>query len=119
MQGRIKRKAAEQAAHRRPLTDAAALDPVCPLCDRPVPPSQRDAHHLVPRSRGGVATVVMHRICHRQVHALFTEAELERHYPTAEALRAHPEMARFIQWIAAKPAAFTERTRKSTRLRRS
>jgi hypothetical protein len=28
---------------------------------------QRDAHHLVPKSRGGTETVWLHRICHRQI----------------------------------------------------
>jgi 5-methylcytosine-specific restriction endonuclease McrA len=117
VQGRIKRKQTE-ARNAWPLAHAGAqADPVCPLCDRPIPASQRDAHHLVPRSRGGVETVWLHRICHRQVHALFTEAELERHYANADALRSHPEMARFLDWVRRKPGDFFERTRKSQRLR--
>ncbi|MCD8504963.1 MAG: HNH endonuclease [Burkholderiaceae bacterium] len=91
--------------------------PVCPLCERPVPASEADAHHLVPKSRGGTRTVVLHRICHRQVHALFTEVELERQYPTIESLRAHPELARFLAWVKGKPDDFFERTRKSKRLK--
>jgi hypothetical protein len=90
---------------------------ICPLCDRPIPADQRDAHHLVPKSRGGVQTAWLHRICHRQVHALFTETELARQYPHAEALRAHPEMARFLAWVKQKPDGFFERTRKSRRVR--
>jgi len=94
-----------------PLDD----DPVCPLCGRPIPPSQRDAHHLVPRSRGGTRTQLLHRICHRQVHALFSETELAREYATADALLAHPDMARFVDWVRTKPPEFMERTRKSGR----
>lgn len=116
MQGRIKRKQATAALVPPPATPAA--DPVCPLCGRPIPLSQRDAHHLVQKSRGGVETVWLHRICHRQIHALFTETELARHYRTAEALRAHEEMARFLAWVRTKPADFFERTRKSQRLRK-
>jgi len=55
----------------------------------------------------------MHRACHKQVHALFTETELARHYPSTQALRAHPEMARFIDWIADKPSNFNPPTRRS------
>jgi hypothetical protein len=114
VQGRIKRK---QAAE-RPLVRRPEQDPVCPLCDRPIPASQRDEHHLVPKSRGGVETVCLHRICHRQIHALLTEAELEREFRQVDALRQHPEMARFLAWVRRKPPDFFERTRKSDRLKR-
>ncbi len=115
MQGRIKQKLA--AAH-APFQNKANEPVLCPLCDRSIPPSQRDAHHLVPKSRGGVDTVWLHRICHRQIHALLSEAELERDYCFVEALRSHPEMARFLQWVRTKPDDFFERTRKSQRIRR-
>lgn len=62
-------------------------------------------------------TVWLHRICHRPVHAPFTEAELERDYRDVETLRAHPQMARFLDWVRRKPDDFFERTRKSVRLR--
>ena len=29
---------------------------VCPLCERPIPDAQKDAHHLVPKSKGGRQT---------------------------------------------------------------
>lgn len=114
MQGRIKRR---QAAARPPVSRAPD-DLVCPLCDRPIPASQRDEHHLVPKSRGGVQTVSLHRICHRQIHALLSEAELERDFRDVESLRQYPEMARFVDWVRRKPPDFFERTRKSDRLRR-
>jgi len=110
-QGRIKRL--QSAARSPPPSDNATELAVCALCDRPIPPALRDAHHLVPKSRGGEVTVFMHRACHKQVHALFTETELARHYPSTQALRAHPEMARFIDWIADKPSNFNPPTRRS------
>lgn len=115
MKGRIKRRLAQAIESAQPAADNTAM--VCPLCDRPIPPSQRDAHHLVPKSRGGVHTAWLHRICHRQIHALFTETELAREYHHVEALRAHPDVARFVSWVRAKPNDFQERTRKSLRLR--
>lgn len=108
-QGRIKRL--QTAARAQPLHLAEKA--VCALCDRPIPPALRDAHHLIPKSRGGVTTVALHRACHKQVHALFTETELARHYPTPEALRAHPELARFITWVQSKPIDFNPPTRRS------
>jgi hypothetical protein len=60
-----------------------------------------------------VETVWLHRVCHRQVHALFTETELARSYSTAEALRAHPTMARFQVWVDDKPPEFNPPIRRS------
>ena len=112
--GRIKRR---QLARSDALPSAEEGDPTCPLCGRPIPPSQQDAHHMVPKSRGGRATTVLHRICHRQLHALFSEQELAREYASPEALLAHPDVAKFVAWVKAKPPAFMERTRKSARRR--
>ena len=91
---------------------------ICPLCERAIPPAQRDAHHLVPKSKGGRRTEFLHRVCHRQIHALLTEVELARHYATVEALRAHPEIGSFVAWVKTKPDDFFVATRKSARLRR-
>jgi len=90
---------------------------ICPLCEREIPPSQRDAHHLVPKSKGGRDTEYMHRICHRQIHALFTETELAKQFNSVDALLAHPGIQRFVEWVKSKPADLMERTRKSQRLR--
>lgn len=89
----------------------------CILCDRPVPPAQRDAHHLVPKMKGGKLTAPMHRICHRQVHALFSEKELACSYNTAEALLTHIEIQKFVTWVKSKPDDFFERTRRAVRRR--
>ena len=90
---------------------------ICPICDREIPDSQKDAHHLVPKSKGGKATEYLHRICHKQIHALFTETELAVKLNNAASLRDHPEMAKFISWVKSKPNSFYEKTRKSARLR--
>lgn len=95
----------------------APVELMCPLCERKIPPSQYDAHHLIPKSRGGRHTEYLHRICHRQIHALFTETELARQFNSVEALLAHPDMAVFVAWVKTKPEDFMERTRKSQRLR--
>jgi hypothetical protein len=89
----------------------------CPLCERPIPDSQKDEHHLVPRLKGGKETQTMHRICHRQIHALFTEAELAQKYNTAEALLEHPEVQTFVQWVKKKPNDFYTSPKMSNRKR--
>ncbi|MBY0409417.1 MAG: HNH endonuclease [Burkholderiaceae bacterium] len=91
---------------------------VCPLCGRAVPPAQRDAHHLVPKSKGGRQTTLMHRVCHRQIHALLTETQLARQYATVEALLAHPELKVFVSWVQTKPDDFFVATRKSAAVRK-
>jgi hypothetical protein len=100
------------------LNAAPPLAVVCPLCDRAIPPAQRDAHHLVPKSKGGRQTTLMHRVCHRQIHAVLTEAELARQYATVDALLAHPELKVFVAWIRTKPDDFFVSVRKSARVRR-
>jgi hypothetical protein len=93
------------------------LEIACPICDRLIPESQKDAHHLIPKSKGGKTTEYLHRICHRQIHALFTETELAMKLNTALALQEHPEMQRFIHWVKSKPNHFYEKSRKSSRLK--
>lgn len=87
-------------------------DPLCPLCLRPIPPdAPQSQHHLVPRLKGGKGgpTVLLHHICHKEIHATLTEAELARSYYTVEALRAHPRLAAFIAWVAKRPPQFLSR----------
>ena len=113
MIGKIRQKLISLA----PAPSLKAVDSVCPICDRPIPESQKDAHHLIPKSKGGKATEYLHRICHRQVHALFTETELAVKFNTAAVLQKHPEMQRFIHWVKSKPNHFYEKSRKSSRLK--
>jgi hypothetical protein len=95
-------------------------DPVCPLCGRPIPGSARQSlHHLVPRLKGGRdgPVVLLHAICHNEIHATLTEAELARRFDTVEKLRRHPKLARFIRWVAGKPPDFHARSRANHRMR--
>lgn len=54
----------------------------------------------------------VHPICHRAIHARLSNAELARAYGEAPALRAHPDIARFLAWVAARPPDFHAPTRK-------
>ena len=62
-------------------------------------------------------TQALHRICHRQIHALFSEAELEKSYATVEALLEHEEMRKFVAWVVKKPPGFFDGTKRSNRRR--
>ena len=95
--------------------------PFCALCGRPIPPEARQSlHHLVPRLKGGKGgpVVLLHQICHNEIHATLTEAELARTYATPEALRAHPRLAKFIAWVARRPPVFHAPTPGRRRQRR-
>jgi hypothetical protein len=88
-------------------------DPICPLCGRPIPPGARQSlHHLVPKLKGGKGgpTVLLHQICHNEIHATLSEAELASAYSTIDALRAHPRLAKFIKWVGKRPPAFHSKT---------
>ncbi|WP_260927928.1 HNH endonuclease [Novosphingobium sp. 9] len=83
----------------------------CWLCDRPL--GQRvEWHHPVPKSRGGRRTVPVHPICHRTLHATFPNARLAKLGEDLAMLRATPEIARFLSWVASKPPDFHAPTAK-------
>ena len=88
-------------------------DPVCPLCERPIPPdAPQSLHHLIPKLKGGKGgpTILIHHICHKEIHATLSEAELARSYASVDALRAHPRLAKFFQWVAKCPPQFLSKT---------
>ncbi|MCD7058365.1 restriction endonuclease [Pelagibacterium xiamenense] len=96
-------------------------DQVCPLCGRPIPSEAKSSrHHLTPRLKGGarMGTVRLHQICHSAIHARFSEAEIARRLSDIGALRADPEIAKFIAWVKTKPPGFHAPTR-MTRKRRA
>lgn len=111
VQGRIKRLRSAALIEKRQAIAEQKF--VCALCDREIPKVLRDAHHLIPKSKGGLTTVLMHRACHKQIHALFTETELARQYSSIEALQSHPEIAKFIDWVKQKPNDLNLQTRRS------
>jgi hypothetical protein len=91
--------------------DAVAIA-VCPLCDRPIPPHvPQSLHHLIPKLRGGKGgpVVLLHHICHREIHATLSESTLARQYNTIAALRTHPRLAGFIAWVAKRPPEFSSK----------
>lgn len=73
----------------------------CQLCQRDLP--SLTVHHLVPRSQGKrgqpLPTLLICSACHRQIHALFSNAELARDLNTRDKLVSHPAMERFLKWV--------------------
>jgi hypothetical protein len=99
------------------VAPAAGEVDTCPLCGRMIPASQRDRHHLVPRVKGGKETELLHRICHRQIHAIFSEAELARRYNTVESLLSNEQIRMFVDWVRKKPDEFMDSAKQSRRRR--
>lgn len=104
-----------------------AGEQACELCRRAV--DEVTKHHLIPRtrhknkknkkdfSRDDVRgrLVYLCRPCHKQIHTVLTNKELERDYNTLEALRTRPEIRAFCTWIAKRPAGTFVRSRKPGR----
>jgi 5-methylcytosine-specific restriction endonuclease McrA len=108
MSGRVKRLRGLAEAEARAVRQEETA--VCALCGRALG-SRVEWHHVVPKSEGGRDTVAVHPICHRIIHASATNAELAR-IGALEPLRAEPAVARFLRWIADKPADFHAPTRR-------
>lgn len=89
--------------------------PACWLCGRPLG-KRFEYHHSVPKSRGGRQLVPVHAICHRTLHARFSNQELAAIGADRPALAADPAIARFLAWIATEPPDFHAITHKRRRL---
>jgi 5-methylcytosine-specific restriction endonuclease McrA len=103
---------------------AAVSGGVCELCGRVMP--QLTRHHLIPRTRHRKKRTqrtfersemkerlaMLCRPCHRHIHAVIDNKELESDYNTLEALAAHPEVSKFTEWIKKKPPGTTVPVRK-------
>lgn len=73
----------------------------CKICKRELG-ANIDEHHLIPKTFKGKETVTLHKICHRKIHSILTERELANYYNTIERLLEHPEIQKFVKWVAKK-----------------
>ena len=102
------------------MTDMQCV--TCPLCRRPLD-GKVTRHHLYPQKYGKkkgrkvhakeFPVVSLHKICHRMIHALFSEKDLAEHLNTIEALRTHPQMQSFLDFIEEKPPSFDAGVRRN------
>lgn len=77
----------------------------CWLCLRPLG-SVAQAHHPVPKSKKGRDTVMVHPICHKAIHANFTNSEMARIGEDRDRIMANPAVAKFVDWVANKDPDF-------------
>jgi len=83
---------------------------VCKLCGRELGTVNVDKHHLMPKTFKGKSDEanlhLMHKVCHRKLHSIFTEREMQHYYHTFERLLEHEEVQKFVKWIQKKPADY-------------
>ena len=95
-------------------TNGGAEGRACGLCSRTVRRLTR--HHLIPKTRHKNKrnkkvcdrreihyTVGLCSPCHRHIHTILDNKELEREYNTLETLKGHPDVGKFIEWVSKKP----------------
>ena len=89
----------------------------CALCRREV--ERYTVHHLVPRSRGGRfgPTVQLCPTCHRQLHAMFSEATLAKELHSIELLRSDPQVADYLRWARRQKGGINFRVRRANNRR--
>ena len=91
----------------------------CPLCDRELGTINVDEHHLIPKAFKGKTKEPIHKICHRKIHATFSEKELARKFNTWESLRSHEDIQAFVKWVQKKDPGYYDVSREtSTRRKR-
>ncbi|WP_031499819.1 hypothetical protein [Bryobacter aggregatus] len=97
---------------------------LCELCGRKQLALTR--HHLFPRSRqkkprfqrlhtkqeGMTEIAMLCKGCHGFVHQILTEKELEQSYHSIGALREHPAISKFVEWLSKKPPGFEPQLRR-------
>ena len=88
----------------------------CPICNRDMwkGPSI-DKHHLVPKSRGGKETEYLHKICHRKIHSIWSNKELEREFNDPEKIKEHEEIKKFIKFVSKKEPDFYDKNEQHKR----
>lgn len=93
----------------------------CEMCGRLlVDGPTTSLHHLIPKLKGGRKgpTVLLHTVCHRFIHATFTEAELARDLNTMAALLEQEPIRKFVAWVSKKNPEFCDSSRETNAKKR-
>lgn len=86
----------------------------CPICKRELGSTNVDLHHLIPKTFKGKELVALHRICHRKIHATFTERELLHYYHTIDRILENEHIQAFVKWVSKKDPAFYDGSKETT-----
>lgn len=80
----------------------------CPICNREMNylDGSCDEHHLTPKTFGGKIKILIHKVCHRKIHSIFTERELLTIYNNIDKILEHDEIKKFIKWVSKKEVSF-------------
>jgi len=90
----------------------------CPICKRiMIEGPSIDSHHLIPKTYKGKETILIHKICHRKIHASITEKEMKNFYHTIERLLNHTEIQKFIKWIKNKDPEFYSGSKETKKIK--
>jgi hypothetical protein len=96
----------------------------CELCRRTG--TELTRHHLIPRAQHKKGQIrrnfdkaeltgrlaMLCRSCHKYVHTVLTERQLANEYNTVGQLLAHPEIDKFVRWLAKRPSGLRVSSRK-------
>jgi hypothetical protein len=74
-------------------------------------------HHLVPKSRGGRELISICPECHKQLHAIHDNKELEA-LDTVEAILADEQFVRFLRWVRKRPVGAVSRAQRTRETRK-
>ena len=76
---------------------------ICQLCDRQVP--EITEHHLIPKEKGGknYETAMLCKMCHNQIHALYTNKELAARLFSIPRLKNDENIKRYLKFIVKMP----------------
>jgi hypothetical protein len=90
------------------MSDPRNLGP-CPVCGRMMMAGPSvDRHHWMPKTEGGRESDFIHMVCHRMIHRVLSEQDLATAYGDPAAVRAHPEIARFVTWVRKQPPEYLD-----------
>ena len=89
----------------------------CELCDREVP--EITEHHLVPKERGGkdFHTAKLCIVCHKQIHALYTNRELAARLFSISRLKNDEKIKRYLKFVCKLPGDANVTIKKSKAVR--
>lgn len=86
---------------------------LCPLCKRLLGDVNVDFHHLIPKTFKGKHGVMLHKVCHRAIHASIDNYQLANYYHTIDRLLEHENIQKFVRWISKKPIDYYVETEES------